>query len=194
MSSNLSCEIEVFGNVAVRHAQQVFGKIRITSGTFSLHDPTDGRGTVLSTSGHQVGNASLEALDGLTFIKGPQELLLVDDQLESLEFSREHFLGPVEGIHVARTEAVSVLVHIPVNTLELFGAGHVVGHLESFLLCDGAIIPESVVPVTNCSCDLELFGNHLDGSRLDLGEAHVGYLSEASETNRSHYDTKSHAY
>ena len=189
MSSNFGCE---FGNVTVGQAQQVLSEALVAISAFGVHDPTNGRLGILSTSGHQVIHASLEASSGFTFSKGALELLLADDQLESFEFSQEHFLGPVEGIHVARTEAMSVLVHVPVNTLELFGAGHFVGHLESFLLCDGAIIPEPIDPVTTYSCDLELFGNHLSGRSLDLNQTMIGQLSKASKANRSHQNTKNH--
>ena len=74
MSSNLSCEMEVFGNVTVGQAQQVVGEFGITIGTLCLHDPTESREAVSSTIGHQVIHASLEALDGLTFSKGKVRL------------------------------------------------------------------------------------------------------------------------
>ena len=108
-------QIGVLFEVTVREAQSVAEEFWITIGTFSVMDPCDSLLTGLGTSGYQLHNLVLEALNSPSL--GDKALLVLtdDNPLQVGEFSSKLLFGPASGVHVARTEAVSILVHIPEN-------------------------------------------------------------------------------
>ena len=125
-------QIGVLFEIPIREAKSVAEEFWITIGTFSVMHPCDSLLTGLGTSGYQLHNLVLEALDSLSL--GDQTFLVLadDNLLEHGQFSRKLLFGPTRSVHVARTEAMSILVHIPENGLELFGAGHGDGHMVSY--------------------------------------------------------------